>query len=365
MPVRWRETLLAHARARRRAVRRGRTGAGADRPGQAHAAATWSWPMLDPRRIGRARPRRRPAAVGVRAARVRRSCRWRRRCPRRGVTTAELAERLGVSEDWIVSRTGIRARPVAAPTSGCRSSPPRPARARSSRAGVDAGRRRPRARGHPDPGRADAERRARWSPTRSAPTAPARSTSAPPAPASCPGCRSARRRSRPARAERVLLIGADIITRIVDRDDKRTAPLFGDGAGAVVLGPRGRRARGDRADRARRRRLGCAGDPHRPPDRKLRMDGPEVYRHAVARMGEATLAAVDGRRARRSRTSTCSSTTRPTAGSCARWRNGSSSRPSASSMSSRTSATPQRPRCRWPSARPSATAASRPARRCC
>ena len=29
-------------------------------------------------------------------------------------------------------------------------------------------------------------------------------------------------------------------------------------------------------------------------DRKLRMDGPEVYRHAVARMGEATVAAVDG-----------------------------------------------------------------------
>ena len=29
-------------------------------------------------------------------------------------------------------------------------------------------------------------------------------------------------------------------------------------------------------------------------DRKLRMDGPEVYRHAVARMGEATLAAVEG-----------------------------------------------------------------------
>src|ERR1700741_3585346 len=35
--------------------------------------------------------------------------------PSARVTTAELAERLGVSEDWIVSRTGIRARPVAAP----------------------------------------------------------------------------------------------------------------------------------------------------------------------------------------------------------------------------------------------------------
>jgi len=35
--------------------------------------------------------------------------------PSTRVTTAELAERLGVTEDWIVSRTGIRERPVAAP----------------------------------------------------------------------------------------------------------------------------------------------------------------------------------------------------------------------------------------------------------
>ena len=33
--------------------------------------------------------------------------------PSARVTTAELAERLGVTEDWIVSRTGIRERPVA------------------------------------------------------------------------------------------------------------------------------------------------------------------------------------------------------------------------------------------------------------
>ncbi len=96
------------------------------------------------------------------------------------------------------------------------------------------------------------------------------------------------------RAECVLLIGADFTTRIIDWDDKRTAPLFGDGAGAVVLGP----ATGE---------VGAIGpivlgaDGSGAPaiqiahgDRKLRMDGPEVYRHAVARMGEATLAAVEG-----------------------------------------------------------------------
>lgn len=35
----------------------------------------------------------------------------------------------------------------------------------------------------------------------------------------------------------VLVIGADTYSRILDRDDRRTAVLFGDGAGAVVLGP--------------------------------------------------------------------------------------------------------------------------------
>lgn len=35
----------------------------------------------------------------------------------------------------------------------------------------------------------------------------------------------------------VLVIGADTYSRILDRDDRRTAVLFGDGAGAVILGP--------------------------------------------------------------------------------------------------------------------------------
>ncbi|ADI04499.1 3-oxoacyl-(acyl-carrier-protein) synthase 3 [Streptomyces bingchenggensis BCW-1] len=34
-----------------------------------------------------------------------------------------------------------------------------------------------------------------------------------------------------------LVIGADVYSRIIDRADRRTAVLFGDGAGAVVLGP--------------------------------------------------------------------------------------------------------------------------------
>lgn len=37
------------------------------------------------------------------------------------------------------------------------------------------------------------------------------------------------------RAEHVLVIGADAASRLLDHDDRRTAGLFGDGAGAVVL----------------------------------------------------------------------------------------------------------------------------------
>lgn len=37
-------------------------------------------------------------------------------------------------------------------------------------------------------------------------------------------------------SRRVLVIGADLMSRIVDPADKKTYPLFGDGAGAVLLG---------------------------------------------------------------------------------------------------------------------------------
>ncbi len=131
------------------------------------------------------------------------------------------------------------------------------------------------------------------SPTRSGPTARARSTSAPPAPRSCPAWRWGRGRSRCGRADRVLLVGADFVTRITDYGDKRSAPLFADAAGAVVLGP----ADGERgaigsivlgADGSHGATLVAEHS-----DRLIRMDGPEVFRHAVARMSEVTLAALD------------------------------------------------------------------------
>src|SRR5437588_7611355 len=54
------------------------------------------------------------------------------------VTTAELAERLGLSEDWIVSRTGVRERPVAGPDDRLSEYAARAGAEALERAGVDA-----------------------------------------------------------------------------------------------------------------------------------------------------------------------------------------------------------------------------------
>ena len=37
-------------------------------------------------------------------------------------------------------------------------------------------------------------------------------------------------------ARRILVVGSDVMTRVIDPADKKTFPLFGDGAGAVLLG---------------------------------------------------------------------------------------------------------------------------------
>jgi 3-oxoacyl-[acyl-carrier-protein] synthase III len=89
------------------------------------------------------------------------------------------------------------------------------------------------------------------------------------------------------RARCVLVCGAEALSRIVDHDDRATAVLFGDGAGAVVV------AAGDLDLGCAAFSFGCspehAGLLYAERDeRLLRMDGPEVYRHAVRRMVEST-----------------------------------------------------------------------------
>jgi 3-oxoacyl-[acyl-carrier-protein] synthase III len=83
-------------------------------------------------------------------------------------------------------------------------------------------------------------------------------------------------------ASRVLLIGADAMSAIVDQSDRSTAILFGDGAGAVVLDPTdGASGFVDHilgAD-GRMAPLGRAGHPG--DEHKLYQNGREVFKFAA------------------------------------------------------------------------------------
>jgi 3-oxoacyl-[acyl-carrier-protein] synthase III len=83
-------------------------------------------------------------------------------------------------------------------------------------------------------------------------------------------------------ASRVLLIGADAMSEIVDQNDRSTAVLFGDGAGAVLLDPSdGESGFVDHilgAD-GRMAPLGRAGHPG--DEHKLYQNGREVFKFAV------------------------------------------------------------------------------------
>jgi 3-oxoacyl-[acyl-carrier-protein] synthase-3 len=93
-------------------------------------------------------------------------------------------------------------------------------------------------------------------------------------------------------SKRALVIGAETFSRILDWSDRGTCVLFGDGAGAVVLDaqqqPGGREDRGLltahlRSDGRYKLKLYVDGGPSSTQTvGHLRMEGREVFRHAVA-----------------------------------------------------------------------------------
>jgi 3-oxoacyl-[acyl-carrier-protein] synthase III len=106
-------------------------------------------------------------------------------------------------------------------------------------------------------------------------------------------------------AERVLVIGADAFSRLCDPADRSTVPIFGDGAGAVVLragspdeqgalGPFDLHSDGELADLlivpAGGAKQRTSEDPH---DHYVTMRGTTVFRHACARMAESARAVLD------------------------------------------------------------------------
>jgi 3-oxoacyl-[acyl-carrier-protein] synthase-3 len=92
--------------------------------------------------------------------------------------------------------------------------------------------------------------------------------------------------------KRALVIGAETFSRILDWNDRTTCVLFGDGAGAIVLEaqeqPGGQADRGVltthlRSDGRHRAKLYVDGGPSSTQTvGHLRMEGREVFKHAVA-----------------------------------------------------------------------------------
>jgi 3-oxoacyl-[acyl-carrier-protein] synthase-3 len=98
----------------------------------------------------------------------------------------------------------------------------------------------------------------------------------------------------------VLVIGAETYSRLVDWNDRTTCILFGDGAGAVLLEAEENSRRGIlhttlHSDGAYADLLKTTGGASSTGTvGSLYMNGREVFRHAVAKMGEALVEAAAG-----------------------------------------------------------------------
>ena len=103
----------------------------------------------------------------------------------------------------------------------------------------------------------------------------------------------------------VLLVGAETLTRVVDPIDRTVRVLFGDGAGAVVLGADEHGSLGpfdlgsDGTDpsilwqEATGTRVFATPEVLEERRQYLTMRGTEVYRHAVVRMADSSRAVLD------------------------------------------------------------------------
>jgi 3-oxoacyl-[acyl-carrier-protein] synthase III len=206
------------------------------------------------------------------------------------VPNAQIAPRIGVTDEWIVRRTGIRTRRVAAPDERLATHATSAAAAALNRAGVAV---------------RDVELVlvATTTPDEVMPNAApqvahelgAARAGAFDIGAACTGFLSAlavgAAQIESGRVQNAVVIGADLMSRITDPEDRSTAAVFADGAGAVLL-----------QATAQDSRIGPivlgadgAGADHIIVPREngtIRMRGHETFREAVARLSLATVQAV-------------------------------------------------------------------------
>ncbi len=212
--------------------------------------------------------------------------------PRRRVPNAELAEQVDTSDEWIVERTGIRFRHIAAPDETTSTLATDAARAAIAAAGIDAQ-------------SIDLIVLATATPDQTFPASATRVQAALgiadcvafDVAAVCSGflyaVQVADSMIRAGSAGCALVIGAETFSRILDWEDRTTCVLFGDGAGAIVMqaqdsavdGGRGVLATRLHADGRHNQLLYVDGGPSTTGTvGKLRMKGKEVFRHAVVNL---------------------------------------------------------------------------------
>ena len=155
--------------------------------------------------------------------------------PSRVMTNDDLATMVDTSDEWIVSRTGIRERRIAADDETTTSMSVNAARDALAVAGLDPAELDLVILGDLHAGLpAAGHERSPW-PTSSAPPAPPASTSWPRARASSTALRDGPSFVRSGMYRNVLVIGVELLSRFLDYTDRNTCVLFGDGAGAVFV----------------------------------------------------------------------------------------------------------------------------------
>ncbi|MCI1142111.1 ketoacyl-ACP synthase III [Sphingomonas sp. WKB10] len=221
--------------------------------------------------------------------------------PEQRVSNADLAERLDTSDEWIVERTGIRFRHIAGPHETTSTLAAAACRAALEAAGIAAQ-------------DIDLIVLATATPDQ---TFPATATKvqamlgiddcvAFDVAAVCSGflyaVQVADSMLRTGIHRRALVIGAETFSRILDWEDRTTAVLFGDGAGAIVLEGQESEAEGGRgilatrlhADGRHNELLYVDGGPSTTGTvGKLRMKGREVFRHAVVNLASVLQESLD------------------------------------------------------------------------
>ncbi len=210
--------------------------------------------------------------------------------PQRRVDNAELAEQVDTSDQWIVERTGIRSRYIAAEGETTATLATDAARAALADAGIEAS-------------EIDLIVLATATPDQTFPSSATKVQAALgindcvafDVHAVCTGflyaVTVADAMIRAGSGRTALVIGAETFSRILDWEDRTTCVLFGDGAGALVLraedGDRGILATKLHADGRHNDLLFVDGGPSTTGTvGKLRMKGREVFRHAVVNLAD-------------------------------------------------------------------------------